>query len=123
MHAGMVETGRHWTESEAREVIAELRSSGETPAEFARRKGITRQRLGYWMKRVAPLGSRQSPGEAGARETRFVAVALPPSVRAPSPGWIEVAVGGTVVRVREALDVDHVARLVEAIARRAGGPC
>jgi hypothetical protein len=100
---------RRWGEHEAREALEELASSGESAASFARRRGISTQRLAYWKKRLA----------AGTAP-RFVAVALSP---APSPAWIEIAAGGMVVRVREHLDVDHVARLVEAIGRRVSGAC
>ena len=54
----------------------------------------------------------------------FVPVALAllsrrrPSTERPH---IEIAAAGAIVRVREDLDVDHVARLVEAIGRRLGG--
>jgi hypothetical protein len=37
--------------------------------------------------------------------------------------WIEIGAAGVVVRVREELDVDHVARLVEAIERALSGRC
>jgi transposase-like protein len=99
---------RQWSESEAREALAELASSGESAASFARRRGISTQRLAYWKKRLA---SGTAP--------KFVAVALAP---ATSPRWIEISAGGVVVRVPEPLDEDRVARLVEAIRRRLG-PC
>jgi transposase-like protein len=100
---------RQWTEDEAREALAELASTGESAASFARRRGISTQRLAYWKKR---LGSGTGP--------KFVAVALP---AATSPMWIEIAACGVVVRIREQLDVEHVARLVDAIGRRVGGGC
>ena len=123
---GIRQARRNWTEAKAREVFAELRASGESLAKFARRKEIPPQRLSYWSKRLTPLASRFSaffPARNGMPETKFVAVALPAPLAATSPAWIELAVGPAVVRMREGLDVDHVARLVEAIARRVGGPC
>lgn len=44
-----------WTESDARRVIAEWRSSGERLAEFARRRGVQRQRLTWWVKRLGAV--------------------------------------------------------------------
>jgi transposase-like protein len=105
----VVQVQRRWREREAREALTELASSGESAASFARHHGISTQRLAYWKKRLAP--------ETGPK---FVAVALPP---ATSPSWIEIAAAGVVVRIREQVDVDHVARLVEAIGRRMGTPC
>jgi transposase-like protein len=99
---------RRWAEEQAREALEELASSGESAAGFARRKGLSPQRIAYWRKRLG------SPAKA-----EFVAVALPAASRAS----IEISAGGVVVRVREELDVDHVARLVDALARRMGGAC
>lgn len=101
---------RRWTEGRAREVLAELTASGERPAAFARRKGIAQQRLSYWSNRIAAT----SPSAA------FVAVALPVQ---PSTAWIELEIRGAIIRIREGLDVEHVARLIAAIARRVDGPC
>jgi hypothetical protein len=103
----------HWTEEEARGVLAELGASGESVAGFCRRTGIGRQRIAYWRKRVS--GPPEKPGA-----TDFVAVDLAGVTGAK---WLELVAGSVVLRVREELDVDHVARLVEAIRRRVGDPC
>lgn len=100
---------RQWTEKEAREALAELASSGESPAAFSRRAGVSRGRLEYWRKR---LGRCET--------TDFVAVDL---AGVTAPQFIEIVANGVVVRVREDLDVDRVAHLVEAIGRRVGGAC
>jgi hypothetical protein len=100
--------GRQWTEEQARETLEDLAESGESAAVFARRKGLSPRRIAYWKKRI---GSRA--------RTEFVAVALPEAPRAS----IEIGAGSIVIRVREDLDVEHVARLVEAIGRRRGGAC
>jgi transposase len=102
----VVRQWRQWTEEQARRALEELAASGESVAGFARRKGITPQRIAYWRKRL--------PGPA---KTEFVAVTLP----AASARWIEISAGGVVVRVAEDLDVDHVAQLAEAIGRRGVG--
>jgi transposase-like protein len=91
------------------EALDELATTGESAVGFARRKGISTQRLVYWRKR---LGEGTKP--------KFVAVSLATARAAAS---IEIAALGVVVRVREELDVEHVARLVEAIGRRTGGAC
>lgn len=100
---------RQWTEDEARGALEELAQTGESAAEFARRRGVSTQRLAYWRKRLV-----------ASAKPRFVAVALPGT---GSPASIEIASSGVVVRVREDLDVDHIAQLVEAIGRRTGGAC
>jgi transposase-like protein len=99
---------RQWSEEQGRRALEGLAASGESAASFARREGISARRLAYWRKRLAATA-----------KTEFVAVTLPGS----SPASIEIAVAGVVVRVREDVDVDHVAQLVEAIGRRVGGAC
>ena len=95
---------RQWTEDAAREVLAELASSGESMAEFSRETGFSRSRLAYWKKRVAM-----------PKTTDFVAVDVsePATTRC-----FEIVASGVVLRVREDLEVDHVAQLVEAILQR-----
>ena len=97
---------------EARAALSELARSGESAAEFARSRGFSTQRIHYWKKRLGATSA--VPG--------FVPVRLP--VVAPStmaPGMIEIVSSGVTVRVREDLDVEHVARIVEALAGRARG--
>jgi hypothetical protein len=98
-----------WTEAEARAALEEFAASGESAAGFARRKGISAGRMAYWRKRLS----------AGATPA-FVPVTVP---SVSSPRWLEIRSAGVVVRVREDLDVEHVARLVEALGRRRGGAC
>jgi transposase-like protein len=97
---------RQWTESEARAALAELARSGEGIARFARRKGVSEQRLYYWRRRIAEVAA-----------PAFVAVAL-----ATSRPQIEIASEAVTVRVREDLDPERVGDLVEVVARR-GRPC
>ena len=98
---------RQWTEAQAREALEGLAASGESLGSFARGRGVSPQRIAYWRKRLGEPASAP-----------FVAVTLP-----ESRAWIEVMVGSVVVRVREDLDVGHVARLVEAIGRARDGAC
>jgi hypothetical protein len=58
----------------------------------------------YWRRRLGPPAPT------------FVAV---PVVDAGTARQVEIVADGVVVRVREDLDVDHVARLAVALARRA----
>jgi len=100
-----------WTEDEARAALAELARSGESVAEFARSRGFSTQRVRYWKKRLA----------ATAVVPAFVPVRLPVAVaRTVAATTIEIASGGVTVRVREDLDVEHLARIVEALSGRAG---
>lgn len=72
---------------------------------FARRNGISRQRLRYWRDRLGQVEAAPA----------FVAVTIPLSAgRTPT---IEIQVGEVLVRVREDLDVSHVARLAVALSR------
>lgn len=104
---------RHWTEQEATAALAELARSGLSMARFAQSSGHSIRRLTYWRKRLAETGP-----------TEFVPVALAPLAR-PSASTerphIEIAIEGVAVRVREDLDVEHLARIVEALARQPRG--
>ena len=40
---------RQWTERDAREALAELARTGESLAEFARRRGVSGERVRYWV--------------------------------------------------------------------------
>ncbi len=99
---------RQWSEDEARSALEALAVSGESAAGYARRKGFSPHRFAYWRKRLAEPA-----------KTEFMAIALP----SPPPACIEIAACGIVVRVREDMDTDQVAGLVQAIGRRVGTPC
>lgn len=90
-----------WTADEAQAALAELASSGESVAQFARSRGVSIRRLTYWRKRL---------GEAAA--PAFVEVTVPTH----APPHIEIVRDGVIVRVREDLDVDRLARIVDALA-------
>jgi transposase-like protein len=97
---------RQWSEQEAREVLAELARSGEGIGRFARRKGFSEHRLYYWRKRIAEGGT-----------PAFVAV----PVTAARGAQVEIASEVVTVRVREDLDLEHLAALIEIVARRGRG--
>lgn len=97
-------------------MLAELEASGQSAIGFARSKGVSIQRIVYWKKQLStPTGPTPE----------FVAVPLPstPSVtnatsETRAGAEIEIVVDGISVRVREGHDVEQVARLVGALARR-----
>lgn len=105
----MAKRWQRWSESEARGVLEELARSGESEASFCRRRGIGRQRLRYWRQRLAT----RKPGPA------FVPIDVRAAIEVATE--ITIRVGDVAVCVREDLDVEHVARLVEALGRRARG--
>jgi len=104
---------RQWSEAEARAHLEEFSRTAESAVGFARRKGISTRRLTYWKKRLAAAKGRET-------KPAFVAVTMPatPSTRAE----IEIRVAGVAVIVREGCDVEHIARVVEALGRRTR-PC
>ena len=97
----MLGAWRQWSETEARDALARFERSGETELAFARRTGISRQRLRYWRTRLAKTA-----------KPAFVAVAMPTA--APK---IEIGVGEVVLRVREDLDATRLAEIVDALSR------
>lgn len=103
---------RNWTEPDAEAVLADFAASGLSLAEFCRQRDLSRGRLIYWRERL-------SASTTATTMPAFVAVPVPSS--AAPEAHIEIARGDIVVRVREAIDVDHLARLVAALARTS--PC
>ncbi len=99
---------RQWTEAEAREALAELAESGESPTSFARRRGISANRLRYWSRRLA----------TEALVPAFVQLPVPAPCTATEVAHIEVVVEQVVVRVREDLEVGRLAAIVRALAGR-----
>jgi hypothetical protein len=100
---------RQWTEAEARAVLAELSESGESLAGFARRKGVSTNRLVYRRRRL---------GEPPVVPS-FVQVRLPAPGTSPDGARIEVIVDDVSVHVREDIDLGRLASLVRALAGRA----
>ena len=102
-----------WGERDAREALDELAKSEKSMAEFASERGVSAQRIMYWKKRFAK-----------SSKVRFEPVTFPANSVAsvgPTPeSTIAIAVGDVLVRVREDLDIERVARLVLALA---GRPC
>lgn len=82
-----------------------MERSGESDVAFARRRGVSTQRLRYWRER---LDATRSPA--------FVAVRVP-ETKDPAEE-IAIRVDGIAVCVREDFDVEQLARIVGALARR-----
>ncbi|MGH7344520.1 MAG: IS66 family insertion sequence element accessory protein TnpA [Candidatus Rokuibacteriota bacterium] len=99
---------RQWTAEEAQTALEELARSGTSLREFARSKGVSAHRFGYWRKRLAQ-----------ARPPAFVAVTLPSTTSPRGP--IEIVVGGVTVRVPDDGDTERVAGLVKALVRGFSG--
>ncbi len=95
---------QHWTEEQARSALDELAQSGVSIAKFAEIKGVSAQRIAYWKKRLADGGA-----------PKFIRVDM---AAASSAAHIEILLDGITVRVRENLDPERLARLVDALARR-----
>ena len=100
---------QHWTEEQARSALDELAQSGVSIAKFAEMKGVSVQRIAYWRKRLANTGA---PG--------FVGVDMSMAATSSS-ARIEILLDGITVRIRENLDPERVARLIDALARRPRG--
>jgi hypothetical protein len=74
---------------------------------FCAREGYSQTRLRYWSERLG------HDSVVRPQTVSFVPVTLG---RAHQRGHIEIERSGVVVRVREDLDVEHIARLVAALA-------
>lgn len=108
-------SSRRWTPGEARKALRELARSGMSAERFAQSKGISSQRFVYWKKRLA---------DSAGGPIAFVSVPLSPTETArpdSSPrADIEIAVHDIVLRVREEIDVERLARIVAALTHGAG---
>ncbi|MCB9609558.1 MAG: hypothetical protein H6716_23405 [Polyangiaceae bacterium] len=68
---------KHWSETDARRVLALHASSGESRAAFARRYSLRATRLVWWQRRLegsAPVGMKGSTGIT--REDGFVRLSV-----------------------------------------------
>jgi transposase-like protein len=93
---------RQWSEEDARSALAELSSTRESVTEFARRKGVSVERIRYWRKR---LMQHEVPA--------FMAVPVSDGARAQ----IEIAVAGLTMRIREDVDLERLSDLVDIVTR------
>jgi transposase-like protein len=101
---------QQWTEADARAAFAEHEKSGKSLTGFARERGVSLRRLMYWRKRLGGVGR---PG--------FVAVTMPTTAETAS--LIEIALGDVVIRVREDIDIERLARIAVALGRHSRSGC
>jgi hypothetical protein len=73
--------GTRWTRAKAEEELAQWSASGESLYSYARRHGLSEQRLYYWRARLA-----DDPEPARAR-------LVPAVIRGAAPGWVNLEVG------------------------------
>ena len=100
----------YWGVEDAREVLDEWRRSGVTLTEFARREGLSRNRLSWWRGR---LGEERPP-----RFHRIELVGTPVSAVAGGGGGegIEIVVGGARrVVVRPGFDRELLAEVLRVL--------
>jgi hypothetical protein len=69
----------HWTEADARRVLADWEGSGETLEAFARSRGLVPQRLAWWRKRL-----RSARPEASTTLTLVPAAVIGAATTAPA---------------------------------------
>jgi transposase-like protein len=98
---------RRWTEQDARGALGEMARTGESVAEFARRRGVSGERVRYWRKRMAEQGVPAF-------------VAIPAGIDREGPR-IEITTAAVTLRVREDVDMEHLAALIEVVARHGRG--
>ena len=88
----------HWTEADARGVLAEWKHSGKTLEAFARSRGLVPQRLAWWRKRLRVAGPQTSTALTFAPAAVIGAAAAAAAIRLPhgivieidgvSPAWV-----------------------------------
>ena len=100
---------RRWNKSDAAVAVHEWKKSGLSAEVFAGSRGYSGERLRRWGHRLQGA-EFQSP-------VAFVPVAVTTSAMTVTPQEIVIEVGEVIVRVREDLDTDRVARFVGALAR------
>lgn len=113
---GQVEARRdsqRWSDDDARAALKEFARSGMSAEDFADGRGYSAQRLTYWKKRLS-----------AANTVSFVPVELPVVSTPPlARAQIEISCGDVVIRVREELDAEHVARIAFALAAERARRC
>lgn len=102
---------RRWTITEARVVVEAHRHSGLSLAAFARRHGLSLQRLYDWRRRL----------DVAPRFLPVILKATPDTVLPPEKTGLEIVLrGGRTVRVGSGCDERLLARVVEVLE---GLPC
>lgn len=85
---------RHWTEADARGVLAEWKRSGKTLEAFARSRGLVPQRLAWWRKRLRIAGPETSTALTFAPAAVIGAAAAAPAAAIRLPHGIVIEIDG-----------------------------
>lgn len=107
-----------WQLEDGEAMVAALRASGQTPAEFARRHGVQEVRVQRWVARVGrnprPSATVQPVVFAPVRVTAQRVTAQQATASEHGHG-LEVVVGGAVVRVSRGFDGELLRRVVATL--------
>ena len=102
----------HWTESDARRVLAEWERSGHTLEAFARSRGLVPQRLAWWRKRL-----RASRSETSAALTLVPATVIDATAAAAAGSAAMIRLPHGIVIELEGASPSWIAALARELAR------
>jgi transposase-like protein len=95
-----------------KQAVARWKRSGLTASEFAAREGVSARTLSWWTSTLR-RGTRAARG-SGEGAVAPIEIELP-RARSGGDAYLEIAVGGAVIRVEVGADVDYVAALVRRL--------
>jgi hypothetical protein len=105
----------HWTEADARRVLADWERSGHTLEAFARSRGLVPQRLAWWKKRL-----RTTRPETSAVLTFVPATVVDAAVESASHAEALIRLpGGVVIEFAAGVSPIWIASLARELARSA----
>ena len=104
-------TVRYWRETDARAALAAYQASRLSLGVFARRHGLTVQRLRWWRQRLA----RAASATTAAAPQWLPVQLLSEGPRGPAPPLEVVVRGGQVIRVPAAFDPAVLRRVVAVL--------
>lgn len=104
----------HWTESDARRVLAEWERSGHTLEAFARSRGLVPQRLAWWRKRL-----RASRSETTAALTLVPATVIDATAVASAGPAAMIRLAHGIVIELDGASPSWIAALARELARSA----
>jgi hypothetical protein len=114
--AKVVRRGTRWSADDAREILDEWATSGESLHAFAKGRGLLPQRLWWWQKRLAGTRGRVSDRAAIATAPAFLPVTVRSVEAEPILARVETADGLRVeLRVLDSASAAWVASLVKAL--------
>lgn len=118
---------RRWQAGDAEFVLEAQAGSGLSLTEFGREHGVLDQRLQRWQLRLRRRGAETSEAPSPLQAAMSSPVSLVPvrlrgrlEEAAPvawgAPRTLAVAVGAGVIQVPAEFDIDHLRRVIEALA-------